>query len=622
MPNNQQSLPYGLWPSPITPAMIGAGIRLNDVQWARGSDTLVWSQSFSSKTSLMARSGAEAAVDLSGEFNPAGGVLYGGGDFFAGRSGAVFAERNGRLYYVSYTHGQPRAITPTFGAGAAPVLSDDEKTVIYVHSYEGRDVLAAARLDGQTWPVILASGADFYAHPALSPDGRRVAWIEWDHPNMPWDGTRLFTAQLDQETLRISEITRIDGGAAIPCSQPTFSPDGSKLAYLVNNGEWDDLVVLSLATGEKQTLIHQESMLQPIWVQGQHTFAWAQDSASLYVILNHLGSLSLVKASAEGQNTVDLAPFTFLDQVSVSESGALALIASASACAPRILKVEQGKLTTTARAQSDSVDPAYFSTPQPFSWRSSDGATVHGLFSPPANPRATAEGLPPVVVYIHGGPTSQVYNAFDLDRTFFTSRGYGYFAINYRGSAGYGRSYRDALRGNWGSLDVQDAFEGTQALVDAGLADPNKLVIKGSSAGGYTLLNALIRHPGFFKAGICSYGVTNLFLMEMDTHKFEAHYNASLVGQLPEAAQKFHDWSPIFHANRIQDPLAIFQGEDDRVVSPEQAESLVNILRANHVPHVYRLYAREGHGFRKAETLADFYETTDRFLKQYVIFSV
>ncbi|MEN6579360.1 MAG: prolyl oligopeptidase family serine peptidase, partial [Anaerolineaceae bacterium] len=254
-------------------------------------------------------------------------------------------------------------------------------------------------------------------------------------------------------------------------------------------------------------------------------------------------------------------------------------------------------------------------------WQSSDGVTVHGLYYPPAHPDVEAAGAPPVVVYIHGGPTSQVFDAFNLEADFFTSRGYGYFAVNYRGSTGYGRAYRDALKGEWGRIDLQDTIEGCQALIARGLADPAKLVIKGGSAGGYTVLNALVHHPGFFKAGICSYGVSNLFTFELDTHKFEAHYNASLVGKLPEAAEKYHAWSPIFHADKIRDAVAIFQGSEDKVVPPEQSEEMVRALQSNHVPHLYKLYEGEGHGFRKKVNLIDYYETVDRFLKQHVIFS-
>ena len=311
-----------------------------------------------------------------------------------------------------------------------------------------------------------------------------------------------------------------------------------------------------------------------------------------------------------------------LEQIAVSSRGEIGLIGQSAALAPRILVFSEGQERVAARSLPDAIPEEYFSAAQSVQWTSSDGVEVHGLYYPPANPDFSAEGAPPMITFIHGGPTSQSQNGFSLDCAFFTSRGYAFLMVNYRGSTGYGRAYRDALRNNWGKLDLQDAIEGSQAMVDRGLADPGKLVIKGSSAGGYTVLNALAHHPGFFKAGICMYGVSNLFLLEMETHKFEEHYNKSLVGSLPEAAEKFYAWSPVFHAEKIRDALVVFQGDLDVVVPPSQSEAIVRQLKANGVPHIYKLYEGEGHGFRKKENLTDFYETVDQFLKQNVIFSV
>jgi len=272
------------------------------------------------------------------------------------------------------------------------------------------------------------------------------------------------------------------------------------------------------------------------------------------------------------------------------------------------------------RSTCESISTEDLPTPYEISWTSSDGEEVYGIYSPPTSSRFEGEGLPPAIVLIHGGPTSAVSIGYNLEAAFFTSRGYAYLEVNYRGSTGYGRAYREALRGNWGHLDVIDAAGGAQALIDQRLADPNRLVIKGGSAGGYTVLNTLIRFPGLYKAGICSYGVTNLFTLAMDTHKFEERYTDSLVGPLPEAAEKYRNWSPVFHADKIKDPVAIFQGEEDKVVPPSQSEEIVKALKANGVPHEYHLYPGEGHGFRKSETRKAYYEAIERFLLQYVIF--
>jgi dipeptidyl aminopeptidase/acylaminoacyl peptidase len=619
---SKQKLPYGLWPSPISPAMIAGGIRLNDVQFSPDGKTLVWSQSLDGKTSLFAWRDGNAAWSLSGEFNPSGAVGYGGGDFFAGNVGVIFCDRNGRLYSKLYSSGLPKAITPEFGGCASPVLSLDERFVVFVHSYEGQDLLASVPADGSAWPVILQQGTDFYMHPSISPDGSLLAWVEWDHPNMPWDGTRLMLARLSPDGMALEQVRQLDGDKSRAVFQPCFSPDGSKLAWLVNNAEFDDLVVMDLANGETEKLLEDQNLLPPAWVQGRRTLNWHPNGESIYYLENQLGSVSLkqVFLGTKEIQAVDTGNYTLLEQPTLSPKGDLACIAQSVNLPARILVIKDGQLRTIARSQAEYLAVSDFSTPQEFSWQSSDGAEVHGLYYAPANRNFTADGPPPTIVYVHGGPTSQVFNAFNMEAAFFTSRGYAYFVVNYRGSTGYGRTYREALQENWGKIDLQDTVEGSQALVQAGLADPKKLVIKGGSAGGFTVLNALVYHPGFFKAGLCSYGVSNL--LDMDTHKFEAHYNTYLVGQLPEAAEKYHAWSPVFHADKIRDAVAIFQGSEDKVVPPEQSESIVRLLKANHVPYEYKLYEGEGHGFRKKTNLIDYYETIDRFLKQYVIFSL
>ena len=635
---SKQKLPYGLWPSPISASLIAGGIPLNDVQFSPDGKTLVWSQSLDGKTSLFAWVEGEAAWNLSGEFNPLGAVGYGGGDFFAGNDGAIFCDRNGRLYSKPYGAGLPKALTPEFGGCAAPVLSPDGSFIVFVHTYEGRDVLACVPSDGSKWPLILEQGADFYMHPSISPDGKLLAWVEWDHPNMPWDGSRLMLGELVEDGSSLKAVKQVSGDERAATFQPIFSPDGSKLAWLQNSAEFDDLVILDLINNTQQTLLENQNLMLPAWVQGQRTLGWTNDGNSIFFLLNQQGIVSLNKidlkndqgewnpypgqASSLRGERIDTEGFTLLEQPTLAPDGSLTFIAQSASLAPRIALLKDGQIRTIARSASDVLGNENISDPQNFRWTSSDGVDVFGLYYPPANANFQSDGAPPLVVYVHGGPTSQVFNGFNMEATYFTSRGYAYFAVNYRGSTGFGRSYRDTLKGNWGKIDLQDVVEGTQALVDAGKADPKKLVIKGGSAGGFTVLNALVHHPGFFKAGLCSYGVSNLFLLDMDTHKFEAHYNESLVGKLPEAAEKYHAWSPVYHADKIRDAIAIFQGSDDKVVPVEQSESIVNLLRANKVPHLYKLYEGEGHGFRKKVNLVDFYETIDRFLKQYVIFSL
>ena len=619
--------PFGTWPSQISAEMLSAGIRLNDVQWARGSDILVWSQSFEGQTTLFAKPKDALPYPLTDENNkPSGGIAYGGGEFYVAEDGVIFTDRDGRLYRKSYQDGAPQPITPGFGSAATPVLSHNKDFVIYAHSYDGIDRLAATRADGKTWPVILQEGADFYLNPCLSPDDRHLAWIEWNHPNMPWDGTSLKIAKLDPQSLSLSEIQTLDGFGEYACYQASFSPCGNFLAWLANTGEFDDLIVYDLRTKSKLTFISQKSLLQPAWIAGQHTLAWAPDSLAIYYIDNDLGTLSLKKlnllkrhSEENAITTVDIGDFTWLDQLSVSARGEIAFIAQSSAEDSQIVRLHPDGTEIIFKSMAEALPVEYLATASPFSWQSSDSVEVHGFYYPPTNPDYTAEGLPPVITIIHGGPTSANYNDFDMSTAFFTSRGYAVFKLNYRGSTGFGKSYRNALQKNWGKIDLQDAIEGTQALIDAGLADPSNLVIMGGSAGGFTVLNALIHHPGFFKLGISRYGVSNLFMLEEDTHKFESHYNTSLLGALPEHHDEWQARSPVFHADKIRDALLLFQGSADPVVPQAQSDSLVEQLKANNVPHLYRVYEGEGHGFRQAENLIDYYNTIDACLKEMVI---
>jgi dipeptidyl aminopeptidase/acylaminoacyl peptidase len=624
MTNEKQNIPYGLWTSPITPELISQSKRIDDVQCIPGSAGVVWIESLSGKTSLMGKYPNDAPSDLTGSLNPAGGIGYGGGAFCAGRDGVVFVEKNGRLYYKSYAPGEAKTLTPGFGSAAAPAISPDGKWVAYVQTYEERDVIALVDIEGRQWPTILASGADFYMQPTWSPRGDRIAWVEWNHPNMPWDETAMCHAAIDLTNGRLSgDVTKLSQ-PGVAYFQPCFSPSNDQLAYLVNRAEKDELCLSDLS-GSEQVLVSDKILLPPAWVQGERAIGWSPDGQHLYYIENILGKTSLHTYDFQNGSSnpvAGLEQFSIVDQPSIATDGSIVMLAESNSLPKRVIVLSEGKSEVIARTQADSIDPNYLPKSQTVSWQSSDGVEAHGFYFAPTHPTAQSTGKPPVIVYIHGGPTSQFMDGFYAEAAYFTSRGYGFFAINYRGSTGYGRSYREALRGRWGDVDVQDTIEGCTHLTAHGLADPHKLVIKGGSAGGYTVLNALIRHPGFFKAGLCSYGVSNLFLLDMDTHKFEAHYNKSLVGALPEAAQKYHDWSPVFQADQIRDAMAFFQGSDDKVVPPNQSESIVSLLKANHVPHVYRLYEGEGHGFRESENILDYYKTIDVFLKQYVIFSV
>jgi dipeptidyl aminopeptidase/acylaminoacyl peptidase len=317
-----------------------------------------------------------------------------------------------------------------------------------------------------------------------------------------------------------------------------------------------------------------------------------------------------------------LETYADLAQPAVSPDGRLALLASGPRVTDRLVTYDPatGQHAVVARSSGETIDFQWLSEPKPITWVSTDGESAHGLFYAPA-PKLSSSGQPPLIVRVHGGPTSQSDMSFASQVQFFASRGYAVLDVNYRGSTGYGRAYMLALREQWGLRDVQDTVSGAQHLAAQGLVDPQRMVIMGGSAGGYTVLQTLIHHPGVFKAGICLYGVSNLFTLASDTHKFEARYLDSMIGPLPETADRYRERSPIFGAERIKDPIAVFQGDQDQVVPLDQAETVVAALRRSGTPHEYHVFAGEGHGWRKAETVASFYELVLRFLKQYVLFA-
>ncbi len=631
----KQTIQYGLWPSPIQPQDLAEGMRFSDVGWDSDGETLVWKEDRSDRGVLVCLPpGGEAPRDLTSSISVRGRVGYGGGDFTVAGGVVYFAAaENGRLYRQELHQGLARPLTPGFGAAAAPVVSPDQKTLVFVHTYEDRDCLAIVDTQGQSWPQQVVSGDDFYMQPCWHPSGDRLAWVTWNHPQMPWEGSRLQMGRVHTDGSGLPAVTDIQtlaGTAEVGIFQPTFSPDGQFLAYISNESGWDTLMLYDLDRGTQRPLMPGEpsEVGQPAWVQGMRSYGFRHDSKALYVLRNEQGFRRLITYDLETDVATEihgLGEYSYLEQPAVSPTRPrLAFTASGAAQPARVITVDlesEAQVRICRRSSTESVSAAALSTPQTLTWPVSNGTDVYGLYYPPQNQHAEGMGKPPAIIMIHGGPTSQSVAAFQPNVQYFATRGFAVLQVNYRGSTGYGKAYVDALREQWGVTDVEDAVTGAQALVDHGWADPNKLVIMGGSAGGYTVLQALVRHPGFFKAGLCLYGISNLFTLAATTHKFEAHYLDSLIGPLPETAARYRDRSPLFHAAAIQDPVAIFQGEMDQVVPKDQAEAIVASLAGRGVPHEYHEYAGEGHGFRKTETIAQFYTTLEAFLRQYVLFA-
>ncbi|MEZ4668513.1 MAG: S9 family peptidase [Anaerolineae bacterium] len=652
---------YGSWSSNLSPRSLSETLRLNDVQWDNATATLIWHEGRGAKGVLVAQNSNQSPRDLTSELSVRAQVGYGGGEFTVSHGQVYFAGPDGRLYQQSISEGHARPITPAFGAAASPSVSADGKWLLYIHSYEGTDGLALVDTDGSTWPRKFAFGTDFVMQPVWHPAGEYVAYIAWDHPQMPWDGTelRLVTLEYDRDGVPYPATTEtIAGHLDTAIFQPEFSPNGRYLAYLSDESGWGQLYLYDIAKKTHTQLTTSEiEHSTPAWIQGLRVFGWCKDSQRIVFMRNVQGSRYLTWLDIERPENVNLfigpGQYTDLTQVAVSPySNQVAAIASSSKIPGRIITFEIPEMEVPPQLTLGATDPlsmqVLIDTPkslaaqqhtihrrsstenmpltelaeaEAISWTGHDGEAVFGLYYPPTNPKFEGSGAPPLLVFVHGGPTSQVTNRFQGETQFFSTRGFAVLQVNYRGSTGYGRAYMNKLRENWGLYDVEDSATGAHHLVERGLADPGKLVILGGSAGGFTVLQSLVIKPGFYKAGVCLFGVSNQFALAMDTHKFEARYTDSLLGPLPEASALYRERSPIFHAEHIVDPIIVFQGEDDKVVPRNQSDTIVDSLRARHVPHEYHVYAGEGHGWRKPETIEHYYNATLKFLMQHVVYA-
>jgi len=629
-PDTATSRQYGLWDSPVSPASLARGLSFNDVAWD-ASGALVWREGRSDRGVLVIQPpDGQAPRDLNSDLGVRARVGYGGGDFTVGRGQVYFAEAaSGRLYRQPLAAGSAQPITPAFGQAAAPAISPDGRWLLYIHTYEEQDTLAIVDSEGKHWPARLSQGHDFYMQPAWHPDGTRIAWVAWDHPNMPWDGSTLYLGQLavsEAGLPALQGVKPIAGDEKTSIFQPQFSPFGRWLAYVSDQTGWWQIYLYDLERGTHHQLTQvQAEHGEPAWVQGVRTFSFAPDGKSIFFLRSQdaVQSLWEVKLETGQERQVPLPAYSGLMQLAISPNGEqIALIASGGKIPARVITCDPaGSVRVVRRSSAEDLPSEAYSLPQHIAWKSMDEGQAYGLYYAPANPAFKAEGQPPLVVLIHGGPTSQRVAGFSTSAQFFASRGYAVLDVNYRGSTGYGREYRNKLHANWGLLDVQDAVSGARHLVDQKLADASRLVIMGGSAGGFTVLKALEDYPGIFKAGICMYGVSNLFNLAADTHKFEAHYLDLLVGPLPQAADLYHKRSPIFYPEKLRDPMIIFQGEIDTVVPRAQSDEVVASLQRRGVPHEYHLYPGEGHGFRKSENIEHMYKAIDRFLRQWVIFS-
>jgi len=618
-------LPFGAWPSPIRiEDLLGDCVRLGE-PWIDG-DEIYWVESRPAEAgrSVLVRRAADGTTEdvTHAPFDVRTSVHeYGGGSYTVAGGTVVFSNRaDGRLYRLDPGGAEPQPITPEGDYRYADLRFDPGRrrflAVREDHTGDGPAVAAIVEvpLDGERAPRVLVEGPDFLAAPRLSPDGTRLAWLEWDHPDMPWDSTRLRIAPVRSDGyLDPSDLAA--GGLDESIVQPEWSPDGVLHLVSDRSGWWN---LYRLVDGPRlEPLAPMDAeFAKPAWVFDRSTYGFLPDG-SIVAVARSRGHDRIVHV-APGRLTGEVeSPFTDIAGLRAGPNAIVAVAASPTESS-MVVALDPTTLAPTGvlrRSSSVTMDPAWTSVAEAITFPSAGGRIAHGLYYPPTNPDVVAPAgeLPPLLVFSHGGPTANAANALDLTIQLLTSRGIAVVDVDYGGSTGYGREYRRALEGTWGVIDVDDCEAAARYLVARGDVDPDRLAIAGGSSGGYTTLAALAFRDTF-AAGISLYGIGDLEALAQDDHKFESRYLDRLVGPYPEAAELYRERSPNHHVDGISCPVLVLQGLEDRVVPPSHAEAIVAALEANGIPHAYLAFEGEGHGFRGADAIRRSLEARLSFL--------
>ncbi len=620
---------YGQWPSKVTSQMLAAkSNRLGQMQTI--GEALFWLESRAQDKGrgVIVQYQQGKTIDITpDEYSVRTRVHeYGSGDFWGSESLIIFAnDKDQRLYSQDLNSSKIKSLTPVSDTKYGLRYADGDIDVkgqftVCVREYHpvgstGHQVvneLIRINLDSEEITII-AQGADFYSNPRLSPDGQQISWLQWNHPNMPWDSTELWIADIDASGVT-SNARKFAGGDQISIYNPQWSKD-NELFYVSDISGWWHLY-------KNEQLLHEVDSIEfgfPQWQFACNSFQLIGDQA--YAIGTKDGKQNLYQINlTDGSIQQVEDDFRYFNGQFQAIGSCLYFMASTATKPLNIYCYNtQTKEMKALKENSSSYLESNISQAKHISFKTSHQQEAHGFFYPPQNAEYQSPNeLPPLIVMSHGGPTGMTDAGFNLQIQFWTSRGFAVADVNYRGSTGYGREYRDALRGNWGIFDVDDCIAMAEHLANQGLVDGNRLAIRGGSAGGYTTLCALTFHDKF-RVGMSRYGVADLISLAQDSHKFEIRYLDSVVGPLPEAKQVYLDRSPSEHTDKLSCPILLLQGLDDKVVPPSQSEAMVNALEAKGLSYEYIEFEGEGHGFRKPETIIKAFEAELEFYKQYLL---
>lgn len=600
----------GSWPSPISAARVAAGSKPLSSLRVEGA-SIHWLQGLPEEGGRVAALVSTPAESLPRRLTAAPLNVrtrvheYGEGAYAVAGEVLYLSNFADNLVYRQDADGVARAITSDrLQRHADFELDAARRRLIAVRedhrdaSQEPRNSLVAIGLDGATEPVELAAGHDFYAAPRLSPDGRQLAWLAWNHPSMPFFDTELWLADVGADGTLVAP-RRLAGGIGESLAQPEWSPDGHLFVVSDRSGWWNLYRVTAPQAIEALCPMDAE-FAHPQWVFARNMFGFnGADEIIATCIEQGVSRLGRIEV-ATGRWTPMPCACTDIDELRIGP-GFIALIGGSPTMPRQVLRIDLagGASTVLARSVDELPDAAWLAAAQPIAFPSAGGRSAHAFYYAPANPGFVplAGERPPLVVTSHGGPTSSTNTSLRLNVNFWTSRGFALVDVNYGGSTGHGRAYRELLNQAWGIVDVEDCVAAARHLAAQGLVDAQRMAIRGASASGFTTLCALIFHD-VFKAGASYFGVSDLAGLDADTHKFESRYTTSLVPRADYAAR-----SPLAHADRLNAPVIFFQGLDDKVVTPAQSESMVAAMKRRGVPVEYHAFEGEGHGFRNAATI-------------------
>ena len=619
-------LPYGSWPSRIDTELITASsVRLGEVV-VDGAD-IWWAEMRPEEDARVVLVCRRPDGTVEDRLDPGISARtrvheYGGGAWTVSDSTVYTSSWADQRLYRQSTGGTVEALSPEPSAThgfrfADGVITPDGRSWIGVRETHAPDGSEAANeivsiglsldLDGPTLaePQVLVSGPDFVAAPRVSPDGQWLAWIQWDHPRMPWDGTELCVAPMAADG-ELTDAVVIAGGEAESITEPRFGADG-RLWFCSDRSDWWNLYRLDdLPHGDPKAVCPMEAEIGgPHWVFGLSTYA-VLPGGRVVAAATSDGIDGLVVIEPNGLSRPLDTPYSSISSlVALGERGVV-FVGASPAREPAVVQLDlgTGAFTVLREPRDLGIDPGYLSTPRSIEFPTENGLTAHGIFYPPCHPDVSGppDERPPLVVMIHGGPTSAARTELQLGVHFWTSRGLAVVDVNYGGSTGYGRRYRDRLQGAWGVVDVEDCINAARWLAEQGEVDGDRLAIRGGSAGGFTTLAAMAFHD-VFAAGASHYGVADLGALAKETHKFESRYLDSLVGPWPEAKDIYDARSPIENTDGLSAPLILFQGLEDEIVPPNQAEMMAEALRSKGVPFAYVTFEGEQHGFRQAKNI-------------------